>query len=105
MEIYDRGARLKALREKRGFLQAQVVKRLDVTRSTISAYERNTKTFSVEVLEGLAILYRSSIDYILGLDRRRSLYIYDLTESQQETVETIVNVLRNQFKRESNYRW
>lgn len=102
MEIYDRGARLKALREKRGFLQAQVVKRLDVTRSTISAYERNTKTFSVEVLEGLAILYRSSIDYILGLDRRRSLYIDDLTESQQETVETIVNVLRNQFKNESN---
>jgi len=91
-----------ALRRQEAQPEAQVVKRLDVTRSTISAYERNTKTFSVEVLEGLAILYRSSIDYILGLDRRRSLYIDDLTESQQETVETIVNVLRNQFKKESN---
>lgn len=102
MEIYDRGARLKALRKKHGFSQVQVAKRLDVTRSTISAYERNIKTPSVEVLEGLAILYRSSVDYILGLDHRRNLYIDDLTESQQATVETIVNVLRSQFKKEAN---
>lgn len=102
MDIYDRGNRLKALRKKRGLSQKQVADRLGVTRSTISSYERNTKVPSLEVLEGLAILYRSSADYILGLDHRRNIYIDDLTGSQQATVETIVDVLRNQFKKDPN---
>lgn len=63
MEIYDRGWRLKALRKKRGLSQKAVADRLGVDRAAISAYERNIATPRIDVLENLALLYRTSVDY------------------------------------------
>jgi len=100
MEIYDRGLRLKSLREKCGLSQKEVADRLDLTRATISAYERNTKAPRLDVLVGLATLYHSSVDYILGLEHRTNVYIDDLEIGQQKTVEKIIDVLREEFKRE-----
>lgn len=78
MEIYDRGWRLKALRKKRGLSQKAVADRLGVDRAAISAYERNIATPRIDVLENLALLYRTSVDYILGMEHRAALYIDDL---------------------------
>ena len=72
MEIYDRGWRLKALRKKRGLSQKAVADRLGVDRAAISAYERNIATPRIDVLENLALLYRTSVDYILGMEHRAS---------------------------------
>jgi len=97
MEIYDRGLRLKELREKCRLSQQEAAKRLDVTRSTISAYERNTKTPSVEMLVKLAFMYHASVDYILGLENRTSIFVDDLTESQQKTITKMIDILRAEF--------
>ena len=98
MEIYDRGLRLKNLREKCRLSQQAVADRLEVTRSTISAYERNTKTPSVDMLVRLAILYHSSVDFILGLEDRTNIYVDDLAESQQATVVKMIEILRAEFQ-------
>ena len=98
MEIYDRGLRLKNLREKCHLSQQAVADRLEVTRSTISAYERNTKTPSVDMLVRLAILYHSSVDFILGLEDRTNIYVDDLAESQQATVVKMIDILRAEFQ-------
>lgn len=90
MEIYDRGWRLKALRKKRGLSQKAVADRLGVDRAAISAYERNIATPRIDVLENLALLYRTSVDY------------NDLSESQQETVRSIVETLRREFLKEES---
>lgn len=104
MEIYDRGWRLKALRKKRGLSQKAVADRLGVDRAAISAcaYERNIATPRIDVLENLALLYRTSVDYILGMEHRAALYIDDLSESQQETVRSIVETLRREFLKEES---
>lgn len=98
MEIYDRGLRLKNLREKCRLSQQEAADRLEVTRSTISAYERNTKTPSVDMLVRLAILYHSSVDFILGLQDRTNIYVDDLAESQQATVVKMIDILRAEFQ-------
>ena len=98
MEIYDRGLRLKNLREKCRLSQQAAADRLEVTRSTISAYERNTKTPSVDMLVRLAILYHSSVDFILGLEDRTNIYVDDLAESQQATVVKMIDILRAEFQ-------
>lgn len=100
MDVYDRGLRLKALREARGLSQKEVAARLGVTRATISAYERNTKVPRLDTFEKLAVLYHASVDYILGLESRTNLYIDDLSASQQATVVDIVDRLRAEFSRE-----
>lgn len=102
MEIYDRGWRLKTLRKKRGLSQKAVADRLGVDRAAISAYERNIATPRIDVLENLALLYRTSVDYILGMEHRAALYIDDLSESQQETVRSIVETLRREFLKEES---
>ncbi len=97
MDIYDRGLRLKTLRKKCGLTQQDVADRLGVTRSTVSAYERNDKSPSLDVLERMAILYHSSIDYIMGLEKRTNLYIDDLTPNQQKIILAIVKMLRDEW--------
>lgn len=101
MDIYDRGLRLRTLRKKQKLSQSAVGKRLGITRATVSSYERNVLSPSLEVLEKMALLYRTSVDYILGLENRSAIYIDDLTESQQETVRTIVETLRREFQKET----
>ena len=98
MEVYDFGLRLKQLREAKGLSQAQVARRLDVARSTISGYERNTITPSLDQLVSLAVLYSASLDYILGLDNRRFLCLDGLSESQQQTIRDVVDRLKQEFR-------
>jgi len=97
MVIYDFGLRLKELREAKHLSQTDVAKRLDVTRSTISGYECNTITPSVEQLVKLAVLYNTSLDYMMGIENRFHLYLDDLTESQQRTILDMVERLKQEF--------
>ena len=99
MEVYDFGMRLKELRKRRHLSQGDVGKRLGVTRSTISGYECNIITPSLEQVVNLAMLYNTSLDYIMGLEKRPCLYLDDLTESQRKTVFDIVERLKDEFSK------
>lgn len=95
--VYDFGLRLKELRERRRLSQADVAARLGITRSTVSGYECNTITPSLEQLVKLAVLYNASLDYIMGMENRSHLYLDDLNESQQQTVLDIIDRLKQEF--------
>ncbi|MCI9169330.1 MAG: helix-turn-helix transcriptional regulator [Lawsonibacter sp.] len=97
--VYDFGLRLKSLREKRNLSQSDVAARLEVTRSTISGYECNTITPSVEQLVKLALLYNTSLDYMMGLENRYHLYLDDLSESQQQAILDIVERIKLEFQK------
>ncbi len=92
--IFDFGYRLRELRESKNLTQTQVAKRLNLSKTTISGYENNIKTPSLEVLVKLSILYGVSADYILGLENRRFLQIDGLTLNQEE----IIKILLKEFK-------
>jgi len=91
--------RLKTLRENRHLSQKEVAERLGLTRATISAYERNTKTPSVDILVKIALLYHSSADYILGLEDRTNIFVDDLEKEEQDTIVKMVDLLRAEFLR------
>lgn len=98
--IFDFGYRLRALRESKNLTQAQVARRLNLSKTTISGYENNVKTPSLEVLLQLSILYGVSSDYILGLEDRTMLFIDGLTDRQQEILRILLTEFRstNQLK-------
>lgn len=91
---YDFGSRLRELRGKKKLTQTQVAKRLNLSKATISGYENNIKTPSIDVLIQLSILYGSSTDYILGLENRKMIVVDGLTEAEQD----IFNALLEEFK-------
>ena len=101
LDVFDFGLRLKELREKKHLSQADAANHLEVTRSTVSGYECNTITPSADQLVKLAVLYNCSLDYLMGLDKRTSLYLDDLTERQQKLVVDIVERLIREFSNES----
>ena len=100
MEVYDFGLRLKELREAKKLSQKDVADRLSVVPSTISGYENNTITPSLEQAIRLAILYHTSLDYMMGLDNRVCFYLDGLSENQQQTILDVVNRLKQSFSQE-----
>lgn len=88
--IFDFGYRLRQLRESKNLSQTQVAKRLSLSKTTISGYENNIKTPSLNVLTKLAVFYGVSADYILGLENRKTLPIDGLTASQEEIMKELL---------------
>ncbi|WP_304634782.1 helix-turn-helix domain-containing protein [uncultured Oscillibacter sp.] len=97
MEVYDFGLRLKELREAKKLSQTDVAARLNVVPSTISGYESNTITPSLEQFTRLAILYNTSLDYMMGLDNRVCFYLDGLSGEDQQTILDVVNRLKQSF--------
>ena len=92
--VFDFGIRLRELRRRKKMTQAQVVKRLNLSKTAVSGYENNTKTPSVDVLIQLSILYGVTTDYLLGLDNREMLYVGELGGRQRELLEMLVSEMR-----------
>ena len=91
---FDFGIRLRELRRRKKMTQAQVAKRLNLSKTAVSGYENNTKTPSVDVLIQLSILYGVTTDYLLGLDNREMLYVGELGGRQRELLEMLVSEMR-----------
>ncbi|MFD1394444.1 helix-turn-helix domain-containing protein [Kroppenstedtia eburnea] len=60
------GSRLRAAREKRGWTQTYVCKKLGIPNSTLSGYERDYRSPDPELIRKFADLYEISTDYLLG---------------------------------------
>lgn len=59
--------RLKDLREDADKTQTEVAAYLHIQQNTYSQYENGRRQLPIEVLIHLALYYRTSTDYILGL--------------------------------------
>jgi transcriptional regulator with XRE-family HTH domain len=71
------GRRLSRLREKRGLDQAQLGEILNLSKSTISAYERDTRSPNPEIIVLLAEFFNVTTDYLLRGDIRPQNEIID----------------------------
>ena len=96
--IYHFGQRLRELRETKNLSQAQVARRLSLTRASISGYENDSATPSVEVLYKFALLFGVTTDYLLGLDNRKVITIDGLTKRQEDIIQDIVHTLLVEFR-------
>lgn len=60
------GYRIATLRDKQGWTQEELAKRLGISRAALSHYEKNRREPDYETLTKLADLFRVSIDYLVG---------------------------------------
>lgn len=86
MEAYDLGLRLKALREHNKLTQEEAGQRIGKSRSAIQGYEATTTAPSIKTLKKLALLYRTSTDYILGITNDMYYRKDGLTANEQAFV-------------------
>lgn len=95
------GQRLQTLRKQNKLSQTQAAQKLGLNRSTISSYERGRLTPSIKKLKQMALLYQTSIDYIVGMDTRAAIILDDIPPESRETVFYIVDILRELYHKDS----
>lgn len=84
------GERIKKLRKQKTLTQAQLAKRLWVTKSIISAYESGNKYPSLDMLIKLSQTFNVSTDYLLGVNKKQYIDISALNENQIEIIKKII---------------
>ena len=88
------GDRIKALRLEQHMTQAQLAVRLGLASGLVSFYELNERSPSNQVLMKLAGIFRVSVDYLLGLEKRTTIDVTDLSPENIAIITTLANALK-----------
>lgn len=90
----DFGNRLKELRKQSGLTQQQLADRIGVSKSVVSFYELKERAPSPEVLMKLSYIFHVSTDYLLGIERNKTVDVSGLDEEDIKAVQLIVERLK-----------
>lgn len=90
--------RIKQLREQAGYSQAQLAKRLDVTRSSVNAWEMGLSMPTTQYVVTLAKLFHVSADYLLGLTASSSIVLDGYTQEKIELLYKLIRYFDDQKK-------
>ena len=89
------GEKLKELRTNAGMTQTELAKRLSITKSVVSYYELQERTPSPDVLIQLADIFHVTTDYLLDIDKVRTVDVSNLTEQQIDVIVQMIKLLEN----------
>ena len=79
--------RIKVLREARGWTQAELARRLSITRNGVNSWEQG-------LLVDLAKLFSVSTDYLLGVERLDAVNVTGLNEEDIALLAQLADRLR-----------
>jgi transcriptional regulator with XRE-family HTH domain len=81
---------IKSLRENAGYSQSQLAKKLDVTRSSVNAWEMGLSTPTTPYIVEMAKLFHVSTDYILGIHNTQTLVLDGYSNREIELIYNLV---------------
>ena len=99
MKMIATAERIKTLRENFGLSQAELAGRLDITRSSVNAWEMGISVPSTQYIVELAQLFGVSIDFILCVPQTQTISIDGLTGDDIALVHQLVTHLRRKNQR------
>ena len=100
------GERIKYLRNSNRLTQNELAAKVGVKKSTIAAYENDSRSPSYDVLRKLAKVFHVTIDSLLSDGGETVIRAADLTDEQIDIIDTIIesfrvnNLLRNSVENE-----
>lgn len=86
--------RIKALREARGWTQAELARRMNMTRNGINSLEQGLSMPSPPSLVDLAKLFSVSTDYLLGVENHSTVNVTGLNEEDVALLARLADRLR-----------
>jgi len=86
--------RIKALRTARGWTQAELARKLGVTRNGVNSWEQGLSMPSPAYLVELAKVFSVSTDYLLGLERLDVVNVSGLHERDIAVLAELADRLR-----------
>lgn len=85
------GSVIRELRQARNLNQVQLANELKVTKQTVSNWENNNISPSIEMLVNIAKYFSVSTDYLLELDSRTYLEVTGLTLQELSHIQLLIN--------------
>ena len=82
--------RIRALRLQSGMTQAELARRMGITRSGINAWEMGISTPSTQCIVELAELFHVSTDHLLGVSEEQVIHIDGFSEEQRKLLFSLV---------------
>ena len=92
------GDKLKTLRANAGMSQTELAKRLNISKSVVSYYEKAERSPSPDVLIKLADIFHVSTDYMLGITQKKVIDVSDLSDDDMRFLLITIDTLRNKNK-------
>ncbi len=99
MNKLEFGKILRNIREKSGLSQKQLAAKVGVSAASVSLYELHERMPNLETLANIAIEFKVTTDYLLGIEKRRVLDISGLDEEEITIVENLVESMRKKNKK------
>ena len=90
--------RLKQLRSLQGISQYALADALGVSRTSLKNWELAVATPPLDGLVDMAMYFRVTSDYLLGLDERRSIQISFLSDRYVDVLTNLVRVMEEEKK-------
>ena len=87
--------RIKFLREQKRLTQAELAKKLGITRSSVNAWEMGISVPSTQYIVELANIFSVSTDYLLGVVKTSSIDTNGLDDKDIEMVYKLVEHLKS----------
>ncbi len=92
--MVDFGEKVKNLRLERNLTQKQLANMAGVAVSAISSYESGNRYPSYDVLINLAHIFHVSTDYLLGLNKMKTIDISGLDEKEINIIIQLIDLLK-----------
>lgn len=86
--------RIKHLREQNALTQAELAKRLGITRSSVNAWEMGISVPSTQYVVELAEIFKVSTDFLLGVSDSATVSVAGLDETDIQLVYNLIRHLR-----------
>ena len=86
--------KIKRLREARGWTQAELARRLNLTRNGVNSWEQGLSMPSPAYLVELAKVFSVSTDYLLGLEPLAAINVSGLEERDVAVLAELADRLR-----------
>ncbi len=83
--------RIKALREKHGLTQAELARKLGITRSGVNAWEMGITVPSTQYIVELSLLFSVSTDYLLDMPQTKSISVEGLNDREIAAIVEIID--------------
>ncbi|MBP3402052.1 MAG: helix-turn-helix transcriptional regulator [Clostridia bacterium] len=83
--------KIKLLREKSGMTQAELARKLGVTRSGVNAWEMGITTPSTQYVVELSMLFKVSTDFLLDMPLGVTVSVDGLSDREIASIIEIVN--------------
>jgi len=92
--MVDFGNTLKLLRIRNEYTQAQLSKKLGLTKSVVSAYENGIRLPSYDVLIEIANIFNVTTDYLLGVNRKNDLDLSGLSDDEIVALKQLIAAMK-----------